>query len=183
MAYDFSVLTANIKEAEEHFARELTNIRIGRATPTILDGIKPDAYGTRTPLRELASISIEDTRTLRIVAWDKELVKIIEKAIIDADLGVSVSVDDQGVRATFPDLTAERRTLLSKVTGEKLEQAKVTVRTHRTDAIHTLDAAEKNGDMGKDELFRLKEEVQKIIDTCIEYLETMAEKKHKEITQ
>ncbi len=183
MAYDFSVLTTNIKEAEEHFARELTNIRIGRAIPTILDSIKPQAYGTRTPLRELASISIEDTRTLRIVAWDKELVKIIEKAIIDADLGVSVSVDDQGVRATFPDLTAERRILLSKVTGEKLEQAKVSVRTHRTDAIRTLDAAEKNGDMGKDELFRLKEEVQKIIDTCIEHLEAMAEKKYEEITQ
>ncbi len=183
MAYDFSALTNGIKETEEHLARELANIRTGRAAPALLDGVKPEAYGTRTPLRELASVSIEDARTLRVMPWDKSLGKAIEKAITEADLGVSVVTDDQGVRVIFPELTAERRTLLAKVAGEKLEQAKVAVRTHRTEAIRALEAAEKEGGMSKDDLFRLKEEVQKMIDAGIERLEAAVERKRGEIAQ
>lgn len=183
MAHDFSALTKSINETQEHLTRELANIRTGRATPTLLDGIKPEAYGTRTPLREIASVSVEDARTLRIIAWDKELSKEIEKAITVADLGVSVSVDDQGVRVTFPTLTEDRRALLSKLAGEKLEQAKISVRAHRTEALHTFEAQEKNGDISKDELFRAKEEVQKVIDAGTTQFESMTEKKRKEITQ
>lgn len=183
MASDFSPLTKNILETQEHLARELSNIRTGRATPTLLDGIKPEAYGARTPLRDIASVSVEDTRTLRIMAWDKELNKEIEKAITAADLGVSVSADDQGVRVTFPTLTEDRRTLLSKLAGEKLEQAKISVRTHRADTLHALEAQEKTGDISKDELFRSKEEVQKIIDTSITKFESMTEDKRQEITR
>ena len=81
MAYDFSTLKANIKETEEWLARELSGVRTGRATPSLLDGVKPEAYGTRTPLREIASVSVEDARTLRIIPWDKGLLKAIEKVI------------------------------------------------------------------------------------------------------
>lgn len=182
MAYDFSTLTNSVKETEEHLVRELSNIRTGRATPTLLDGIKPEAYGTRTPLREIASVSVEDARTLRIIAWDKELGKAIEKAITEANLGVSVSIDDQGVRATFPDLTTERRVLLVKITGEKIEQAKVAIRSHRTETIRNMESAEKNGDLSKDELFRLKEDAQKIIDAANEKMDSLAEEKRKEIS-
>ncbi len=183
MTHDFSELTTHIKEAEAYLSHELVNIRTGRATPALLDNIKPDAYGTRTPLTQIASVSIEDARTIRVIAWDKDLGKAIEKAIIDANLGVSVSADDQGVRVTFPELTTERRALLGKLINEKLEQAKVTIRNHRTDAIHALEAAEKGGDMSKDELFRFKEEVQKFIDKGIEQLEASAEKKRVEISR
>ncbi|HQU07961.1 MAG TPA: ribosome recycling factor [Candidatus Paceibacterota bacterium] len=183
MAYDFSALITGIEDTETHLAHELANIRTGRATPTLLDGVKPEAYGTRAPLTQIASVSIEDARTLRVIVWDKDLSKAIEKAIIDADLGVSVSVDDQGVRVAFPELTAERRTLLAKLVGEKFEHAKVTVRNHRTDAVRALDAQEKEGGMGKDELFRLKEEAQKLVDAGIERLEKIAEKKRAEIAQ
>jgi len=183
MAYDFSKLINGIKETEEHLAREFSNIRTGRAVPTLLDSVKPEAYGTRTPLREIASVSIEDARTLRVVAWDKGLGKAIEKAIIDTNLGVSVSVDDQGVRVTFPDLTSERRELLNKLVGEKLEQAKVSVRNHRTDFIRTLESDEKNGDISKDELFRFKEEVQKFVNDGIERFEASAARKRDEIAR
>ncbi len=182
MAYDFSTLTNSVKETEEHLVRELSNVRTGRATPTLLDSIRPETYGTRTPLREIASVSVEDARTLRIIAWDKELGKAIEKAITEANLGVSVSIDDQGVRVTFPDLTAERRVLLVKITGEKLEQAKVAIRSHRTETIRTMEVAEKDGELSKDELFRLKEEAQKIIDATNEKMESLAEEKRKEIS-
>src|SRR3989344_1759744 len=81
MAYDFSKLKTNIKETEEWLARELSGVRTGRATPTLLDAVKPEAYGTRTPLRELASVSVEDAKTLRIIPWDRSLSKAIEKGI------------------------------------------------------------------------------------------------------
>ncbi len=183
MAYDFSPLKNKIAETYEHFGSELAKIRTGRATPALLDSVRVDAYGTRTPLAQLASLSIEDARTIRIIAWDKDLTRPIEKAVVSADLGVSVSVDDQGLRVAFPELTAERRTLLNKLVGEKLEQAKIAIRAHRTETIRTLEAQEKERGIGKDELFRLKEELQKIIDTAMEELEEKAEKKRVEIAQ
>jgi ribosome recycling factor len=156
-------------------------VRTGRATPTLLDSVKPEAYGVRTPLTQLASVSVEDARTLRVIPWDKSLVKAVEKGIVEADLGVGTSVDDMGLRISFPELTAERRTALKKIAGEKLEHTKVTLRSHRTDAIHEIEAAEKAGGMGKDEVARLKSEVQKLIDTGNEALEKLGEKKDLEI--
>lgn len=183
MAYDFSKLKNNIKETEEWLMRELSGVRTGRATPTLLDGIKPEAYGTRTPIKELANVSVEDARTLRIIPWDKGLLKVIEKGITDADLGVGVSTDDQGLRVSFPELTSERRTQLSKIAGDRTEQAKVTLRGHRTDAMKALDAAEKEGGMGKDEVARLKAEVQKLIDAGNDSLIKVLERKEAEIAQ
>ncbi|MDE1919799.1 MAG: ribosome recycling factor [Patescibacteria group bacterium] len=183
MAYDFSKLKANIKETEEWLSRELSGVRTGRATPTLLDSVKPEAYGARTPLRELANVSVEDARTLRVIPWDMGLVKAIEKGITDANLGIGVSVDDQGLRVTFPELTSERRTQLSKIAGDKTEQAKVTLRGHRTDALHALDAAAKEGGMGKDEVMRLKGEAQKLIDAGNDALAKILDKKEVEIAQ
>ena len=183
MAYDFSKLKGDITETEEWLARELSGVRTGRATPTLLDSVKPEAYGTRTALRELASISVEDARTLRIIPWDRELVKAIEKGITDANLGVGVSTDDQGLRISFPELTSERRTQLSKIAGDKTEQARVTLRSHRTDALKALDAAEKEGGMGKDDVARLKVEVQKLIDVGNDALVKILERKEAEIAQ
>lgn len=183
MSYDFSKLKANIKETEEWLARELSGVRTGRATPTLLDGMKPEAYGTRTPLRELANISVEDARTLRVIPWDKSLTKAIEKGITDVDLGVGVSTDDQGLRISFPELTSERRIQLSKIAGDKTEQAKVALRQHRTDALKALEVAEKAGGIGEDEVKRLKGEIQKLIDAGNESLLKVLEKKETEIAQ
>lgn len=182
-AYDFGALAAHIKETEEWLAREYTGIRTGRATPALLDNVKPDAYGVATPMQQLGSITVEDARTLRIIPWDKSLVKSIEKAITDANLGVGVGSDDQGVRVSFPELTAERRTLLMKLAKEKLEEARVTLRGHRTDTIKDLEAKEKEGGMGEDELKRFKEEVQKLIDKGNEALDAQAKRKETEISQ
>ena len=183
MAYDFSPLKKKIQETEEWLSHELAGVRTGRATPSLLDGVKPEAYGTRTPLYELASISVEDARTLRIIPWDRSLVKTIEKGITDANLGIGVSIDDQGLRVTFPELTSERRAQLSKIAGDKTEQAKVTLRAHRTEALHALEAASKEGGMGKDEIMRLKTEAQKLIDAGNESLMKLLEKKEEEIIQ
>ena len=181
--YDFSKLKEQNKETEEWLARELSGVRTGRATPALLDGVKPEAYGTRTPIRDIASVSVEDARTLRIIPWDKELLKVIEKGITDADLGISVSTDDQGLRVSFPELTSERRVQLSKIAGDRTEQAKVTLRGHRIDAMKALDAAARGGGMGEDEVIRLKTEVQKLIDASNDACIQLLDKKEVEISQ
>ena len=183
MAYDFSKLDKALRETEEWLVRELSGIRTGRATPILLDGVKPEIYGSRTPINQVGSVTIEDARTIRIVPWDKSILKVIEKAIIDANLGVGVGTDDLGLRVTFPELTAERRTMLTKLAGDKLEAARVTLRGHRTDALKELDVAEKEGGMGQDELKRLKEEAQKKIDGGTSALDAIYKKKETEISQ
>jgi len=183
MAYDLSPLKNKIKETEEWLTRELSGVRTGRATPTLLDGIKPEAYGTRTPLREVASVSVEDARTLRVIPWDRGLLKTIEKGIIDADLGIGVSTDDQGLRVSFPELTSERRIQLSKIAGDKTEQAKITLRSHRTDALKELEGAEEEGGIGEDEVKRLKAEIQKLVDAGNESLIKVLKRKEDEIAQ
>ena len=183
MAYDFSKLNAQIKETEEWLSRELAGIRTGRATSALLDSIRVDSYGSKTPINGLASVTVEDARTIRVVPWDKTVSKSIEKAVNDADLGVSVAVDDTGLRIIFPELTTERRTMLAKLAGERLEQARVTLRGHRTDTLKELEALEKDGGMGQDELKRLKEEAQRHIDKGTEALEVLARKKQEDIAQ
>ncbi len=183
MAYDFTKLKGQIQETEEWLQKELAGVRTGRAAPAILDSVRVDAYGSRSPVTNVASVTIEDARTLRIVPWDKTLSPAIEKGVRDADLGISVVVDDSGMRIVFPELTAERRTLLSKLAGEKLEQAKVTLRGHRAEAIKDIDAAEKEGGMGKDDVARLKEEVQKLIDAGSSALEALAKRKQEDIAK
>jgi ribosome recycling factor len=183
MAYDFSKLQGQIKETGEWLERELGGVRTGRATPSVLDSVRAEVYGSRTPLSSLASIMIEDSRTLRIVPWDKEAAKPIEKAIGEADLGISVAVDDAGLRVLFPSLTAERRVELGKIAGERLEQAKITLRGHRAEALKDLDAKEKEGGMGKDDVARLKADVQKYIDSGTDTLEALTKKKQDDITK
>ncbi len=163
MAYDFSALAKSIAETEEWLSRELAGIRTGRAAPALLDGVKPEAYGAKTPLTQLASVSVEDARTLRVIPWDASLMRTIEKAITDENLGLGVATDGQGLRVSFPELTAERRAQLTKLARDKAEQAKVTLRGHRTDALKEIDALRKEG-MSEDQARRDKEELQRIID-------------------
>ncbi len=181
MAYDFKALDGHIQETEEWLSREFSGIRTGRASAALLDGVRPEAYGTRSPLRDIASVAVEDARTIRIAPWDKTLSKAIEKAITESDLGVSVVTDDAGLRVIFPELTAERRTMLLKLAGEKVEQARITLRGHRGEAIKGIEAAEKEGGMGQDEVKRLKDEVQKKVDAGTEALEALLKKKQEEI--
>jgi ribosome recycling factor len=183
MAFDFTKLKGQIKETEEWLGKEFSGIRTGRASAALLDSIKPEVYGARTPLAQVGSVTVEDARTIRIIPWDKTNGKAVEKAITEADLGVSVTVDDQGLRVIFPELTAERRGMLGKLAGEKCEQARITLRGHRGEAMKELEAAEKEGGMGKDELHRLKEDVQKQVDAAMETLEGLLGKKQKEISE
>jgi ribosome recycling factor len=181
MAYDFTPFTKQITETKDWLTREFTTVRTGRATASILDNVKVDSYGSMTPISQVGSITIEDARSLRVIPWDKSLIKEIEGAITKSDLGVGVGSDDQGVRVSFPELTSERRTMLMKVAKDKLEQARVTLRGHRGDTIKDIEVAEKGGGMGQDDVKRYKEEVQKMVDKTNEELDGMLKKKEAEI--
>jgi ribosome recycling factor len=168
MAYDFGPFDKEIKETEDWLQRELSGIRTGRSSPAILDGVRVDSYGARTPLRELGSVTIEDARTLRVVLWDKSLLKAADKAI-------------SGLRIFFPELTSDRRVMLMKLANEKVEQAKITLRGHRSETIKYLEESEEDG-VSKDEIFRLKEDVQKRVDAGTAALDALAKKKEDEIS-
>lgn len=181
MAYNFTSFKSNVKETEEWLKREFTTIRTGRATPAILDSVKVEAYGSLMAINELANVSIEDARMLRITPWDMTIAKDIEKAMIVSDLGLSVTVDDKGLRVIFPDLTSDRRVALIKIAKQKLEDAKVALRTEREKVIKDIDRQEKEGEMSEDEKFRIKAELQKMLDESNRSLDEVFAKKEKEI--
>jgi ribosome recycling factor len=181
MAYNFSVLKTHISELQEWLKNEFGTIRTGRATPSILDKVAVEAYGNMSPINQVASIAIEGARSLRIVPWDQSQVKAIEKAILVSNLGLSVAVDDKGLRVNFPDLTTETRMQFVKLSKQKLEEARKTLRRHREDCWEDIQAKEKEGGMGEDEKFRLKNEMQKMIDDTNGALEALAVAKEKEI--
>ena len=182
MAYDFKTLETKLAGAQEWLAREYRGLRTGRATPSILDSVSVSAYGSKSPLKTVGNISVEDARSLRVTPWDIGLVKDIERGIIDADLGVGVSSDSAGVRVTFPELTTERREQLVKIAKQRLEEARTTVRVARDECWKDIQAKEDEGGMGEDEKFRLKDELQKKIDACNADLEKAFDSKDSEMT-
>jgi ribosome recycling factor len=181
MQYNFSNFKIELKKIEEFLGKEYSQLNIGRASPMVLDGISVESYGSFVPLKNVASVSIEDPKTLRIAPWDKNQIKSIEKAIVGANLGLSVATDDQGIRVVFPQLTTETRQTLVKVLKEKLEESRITVRRERENVIEDIEAKEKEGKMTEDEKFRAKEELQKIINETNENLETLFERKEQEV--
>lgn len=181
MAYDFNKFKKTLSGAEEWIKKEFSGIRTGQASPTFLDSVKVDSYGTPSSISQMASVATEGPRTLRVVPWDASQIKDIEKAIMIANLGVSVSIDDRGLRVNFPELTAERRTQIVKIAKERLEEGKKQVRMHRDEVMKDLKGKEKAGGLGKDEVFRLEKETQKYVDETNKKLEDIYNKKEKEI--
>ncbi len=175
--YDFKPLLASISEVTEHFKNELAGIRTGRATPALLDSVRVDSYGSKLPINQVGSVTIEDARSLRITPWDLDSINQIQQAISDANLGVSVSSDGKGVRVTFPELTSERRAQLIKLTNTKLEDARIAIRRHREEVWSDIQKIQREGAMSEDDKFRSKEEMEKKIKEGNENLEVLANKK------
>jgi ribosome recycling factor len=182
MAYDFKGFETNIKNILEKLGRELAGVRTGRATPAILDSVTVESYGTRMNISQVANVNVEDARTLRITPWDMSNAKEIEKAITMANLGLSVGMDEKGVRVNFPDLTGERRAQLIKVAKEKVEEAKAQLRGARDTIWNDIQKREKDGKMGEDDKFRAKEDMQKRVDAANKQFDDALERKEKEMS-
>ncbi len=165
----------------DYLGKEYSQLNIGRASPMVLDGISVESYGSRVPLKNVASVSIEDPKTLRIAPWDKNQIKEIEKSIVASNLGLSVATDESGIRVIFPQLTTETRQSLVKVLKDKLEESRITVRKERERIWDEIQKLEKEGKMTEDEKFRAKEDLQKIIDEINRKLEDIFSRKEKEV--
>lgn len=162
---------------------EFVSIRTGQATPTLLDGVRVDSYGASVPINQVSSVGTEDARTLRVSPWDNSQVSAIEKAISEANLGVSVVGDSGEVRVIFPELTGERRQQLVKLAKSKLEEARVSVRHVRDEVMKLIDKAEKAGEISEDDKFGRKEDVQKEVDSTNQKLEKLFNEKEAQISR
>lgn len=159
----------------------LAHIRAGKANPKILDGIKVDYYGSAAPISNVANVSVPDARTITITPWEKSMFKEIEKAIINSDLGITPENNGEVIRLSIPPLTEERRKALVKQSKAEAEQAKISVRNARRDAIEGLKKAVKNDGMPEDSQKNAEEKVQKIHDKYLKKIDEVFAAKEKEI--
>lgn len=177
MAYDFSEFKRAALSAEDWLKSEYTGLRTGRAAPSILDNISVEAYGSPMKINQVASVTVSDPKSLLVTPWDKGLSAEIDRAVREANLGLSVSTDSQGVRVSFPELTTDRRALLIKTAKEKLEEARIKVRSERQKVLNDIDKSES----GEDDQKRLKAELQKLVDEANKKLEELEGRKESEI--
>lgn len=171
MSYNTQSFKTELKKIEEWLSKEYSQVHTGRATPVVLDSIMVESYGQYMSLKNVAGITIEDSKTLRIAPWDKSQIKGIESSINASNLGLSVVSDSDGVRVIFPMLTTENRSKLVKVLKEKLEDARISVRKERQGEIDKLD------ELPDDEKKRGKDDIQKAVDEANANLEAIFNKK------
>lgn len=162
---------------------ELKRIRTGRASLSILDAIRVDYYGTLTPLNQMASLSVPESRLIIIQPWDVSVIKDVERAILKSDLGLTPNNDGKILRISIPPLTEERRKELVKVVHKISQDHKVSVRNIRRDSNELLKSLKKDGEISEDDAFRAQDQVQKITDEYIELVDNEYKEKEKEILE
>ncbi|MEC5317908.1 ribosome recycling factor [Brenneria populi subsp. brevivirga] len=172
-----------MEKCVEVFKNQISKIRTGRASPSILDGIQVEYYGSATPLRQLANIVVEDSRTLAITVFDRTLGPAVEKAIMSSDLGLNPSSASSVIRVPLPPLTEERRKDLIKIVRGEAEQGRVSVRNVRRDANDKLKAQLKEKAIGEDEERRAQDEIQKLTDLYIKKVDAALAEKESELME
>ncbi len=155
---------SHFEDAIKHLKDELSQIRTGQANSALVENIKVDYYGTLTPLNQLANISIPDSKSIVIQPWDNNVIKEIEKAIQQSDLGLNPVNEGEGLRLPIPPLTEERRKDLAKTVNEKIEQCKISIRNSREDIWKEIKEKKNNGEMSEDDMFSQQKELQKIVE-------------------
>ncbi len=179
----FTDVEHRMKMAVEALQRDLATVRTGRASPSLLEGLKIDYYNTPTPLNQVATIHATDARTLTIQPWDRKVLGDIEKAIQKSDLGLNPNNDGQVIRLIIPPLTEERRRDMVKVVHKKVDEGKVAVRNCRRDAHDRLRAEEKRKEISEDELKRGADRLQKLTDRYIDEMDKVGHAKETEIME
>ncbi len=181
MSYNFTQHNTDLSNITEWLRKEYQQISTGRANPALLDSVMVESYGSRQPIKNIASVTIEEARTLRIAPWDKSQVKEIEKAILESKLPFSVSTDSEGLRASIPQFTEENKRTVVKLLKDKLEEGRIRVRQVRQKTEKDLEAKQKAGEFSEDDLFTFKATLQKTIDEANRELENLFDKKDTDI--
>jgi len=177
MSYNFSSLETKIKETNSWLSAELEKIRAGRASASVLDGVKVEVYGAETPINQLGSIGNEGPRTLRVSIYNSSQIDAVEKALQQADLGASITKDDSGLRLNFPDLTEENRRQAFDRAKAKTEEARVSLRGEREDVWNDIKNQEKEGEIAEDDKFRYKDQLEEKIKQANESLQELLDNK------
>ena len=170
-------------KSEKAFEKELSKVRTGRASQSILDGVKVDYYGTLTPLPQMATISIPESRLITVKPWDVSVINQVEKAILKANLGLTPSNDGKLIRISIPPLTEERRKEIARSAAKICEDYKVAIRNIRRDSNEILKELQKEGDISEDDSFKSQKRVQEATDEYINRLDEIFGKKEKEILE
>jgi len=172
-----------MEEVLEGFRRELARVRTGRASASLLDGIKVNYYGSSVPLKQVASISVPESRLLVIQPWDKSVLSEIERAIQRSELGLNPVNDGRVIRLPIPPLTEERRRELVKLMRKRAEEFRVSIRSVRRETLERLKRIKKEGEIPEDDFYRLQEEVQRVTDRFIKEVDSALEEKEREIME
>ncbi|MBQ7168419.1 MAG: ribosome recycling factor [Synergistaceae bacterium] len=178
-----SELRSNMDKAVAFLQSEFLSIRTGRAHPGLVSDIKVDYYGTPTPIKSLANVTIPESRSIQIAPFDKTVLKAMEKAILAANIGMTPQNDGQVIRMTLPELTKARRVELTKLLARKAEESKVVIRNYRRDAIEALKKQEKASEITEDDLKKFTKDVQDITDKYIKKIDEVYKVKEKEVLE
>ncbi|MHC2462262.1 ribosome recycling factor [Bradyrhizobium embrapense] len=179
--FDINDVKRRMQGATQALKHELGGLRTGRAAASMLEPVQVEAYGSHMPLNQVATISVPEPRLLSVQVWDKTMVKAVEKAIVDSNLGLSPATEGQVLRLRIPELNEERRKELVKVAHKYAEAAKVAVRHVRRDGLDVIKKLEKNHEISEDDQDRLSNEVQKATDGVIAEVDQLLAAKEKEI--
>lgn len=161
--------------------KDFSGLRTGRASPTLLESVVVDAYGSKMHINQVGNINIPEPRLITVQVWDESLTQAVEKAIRDAGLGLNPSATGSVIRVPLPDLSEERRKELVKVAGKYAEQGRIAVRNIRRDGMDHIKALEKKGDISEDDSHRIADEIQKVTDEFIKKVDDTLSQKEKEI--
>jgi ribosome recycling factor len=170
-------------KSEKAFEKELSKVRTGRASQTMLDGVRVDYYGTSTPLPQMATVSIPESRMITVKPWDVSVINEVERAILKANLGLTPSNDGKMIRISIPPLTEERRKEIAKNASKICEDYKVAIRNIRRDSNEMIKDLQKEGDISEDESFKAQKLIQETTDQQIKRLDDIFSKKEKEILE
>ena len=176
-------LSHRMDVAVDVLSKEFSGLRTGRASPNLLDPIRVDLYGSMSPLNQVANVSAPEARLIVVQVWDRGMVKSVEKAIRDSDLGLNPAVDGQTIRIPIPPLTEQRRQELTKVASKYAEDAKVGVRNVRRDGMDALKKMEKDNKISEDEHKRYADKIQTITDDHVKKIDHLLAAKQKDIMQ
>ncbi len=170
-----------MENALSYFEKEISSVRTSRANITMLENIKIDSYGVKTPVNQLGNISVPDSNLITIQVWDINLIKPIEKALIESNLGINPQTDGQLIRLPIPKLSEERRNELAKIVSQYGENSKITVRNVRREIMDSIKKEEKDKKISQDEMKKKYSDVQKITDEYISKVDLITSKKQTEI--
>ncbi|MFL2661729.1 MAG: ribosome recycling factor [Alphaproteobacteria bacterium] len=181
MTIDFNNYEEKMLKATEILKREFMGLRTGRASPSLLEPVQVEAYGSKVPINQVGNISVPESRLVTVQVWDETLIQSVEKGIRNSDLGLNPMIEGNVIRIPIPELSQERRVEIVKIASKYCEDAKVSIRNIRRDAMDKLKEEEKNKQISKDDLFQFSEKMQKITDRFIETIDTLFQDKEKDI--